>query len=257
MRDVLKELWKNKVLVLICLFVCVGVATIIGYKKSNFYDRISTKDKEKIEKYYAKLNKYEQETEETEENVNLLNDKIKELQNYVNNSILMHLNPDNIYMANVTFYSEASIDEATIIKDKYWNEILSLSINENTYNISIMHFSGEQALECINSIIGNIESNYKISAPTVTCYLKADMSIGDKQKECLLNLKNYVINRNELEISLKNHKTLTSKYKSEAKPKVLTQKDLKPISVIFRYSLFGFVACLLVLISAFTVKHIL
>ena len=257
MRDILKDIWKKKILVIICLFICIVAGVITGYKKTNFYDRISTKDKIKVEKYYEQLNRYEQDIKETEESIKLLNIKIKELQEYIDNSIFMHLNPDKIYVANIKFSSEFLINEADFLKDKYWNDLVNVSSKENIYNISIMQTAEKQAMEDINIIVENIKKEYKISDPIITCYIKADASIVKQQKGHLDNLKSYIKNRTDLENSLKKQKTIASKYKSEAKPKVLSQKDLRPISVILRYALFGFVAGVLGLIALFTIRRIL
>ena len=257
MRDILKDLWKKKILVIICLFICIVAGVITGYKKTNFYDRISTKDKIKVEKYYEQLNKYEQNIKDSEESIKLLNTKIKELQGYIDNSIFMHLNPDKIYVANAQFSSESLITETDYLKDKYWSDLVNISSKGNIYNISIMQSTEKQALEDISIIVENIKKEYRISEPIITCYIKADASIVKQQKGHLDNLKSYIKNRTDLENSLKKQKTIASKYKSEAKPKVLSQKDLRPISVILRYALFGFVAGFLGLISVFTIRRVL
>ena len=256
MRGILKDLWRKKIFVIICLLICAGIGTITGYKKSNFYDRISIKDKAKIDAYYEKLNKYEQDAKDTEESINLLNKKIKELQNYIDNSIFMHLNPDKIYAANVQFSTTFQISKADFLKDKYWNEVISVSDKGGAYTISIMQSTEEQALKVANIIVEDIKSKYKISPPEIVYYIKADVSIVDKQKKNLNNLSDYIKKRTELENSLKKQLMLVSTYKSEEKPKVLSEKDLRPISVIFRYTIFGFVTGIIGLVSIFTIRRI-
>lgn len=256
-RDILKDLWKKKILVLICLLVCVVVGSITGYKKSNFYDRISAKDKVKIDEYYEKLSKYERAVKDTEESIEGLNKKIQELQNYIDNSIFMKLNPDNIYVINVNFSTASLIRASDVLEDKYWNEILSISNNKNAYNISILHYSKEQALVVINKIIKIIESKYIISEPIITHYIKADTSIVKKQKECLNYLNDYIKKRADLENKLKNQVIFTTRFKADAKPKVLSGKELRPISVMFRYILFAFVAGIFGLIAVFSIRRIL
>ena len=257
MRDILKDLWKKKILVLICLLVCVVVGSITGYKKSNFYDRISAKDKVKIDEYYEKLSKYERAVKDTEESIEGLNKKIQELQNYIDNSIFMKLNPDNIYVINVNFSTASLIRASDVLEDKYWNEILSISNNKDACNISILHYSKEQALEIISKIIKKIESKVIISEPIITNYIKTDTNIVKKQKDCLNNLSNYIKRRTDLENGLEKQVTRTIKFKSEAKPKALSGKELRPISVMFRYALFAFVAGVLGLIAVFTIRRIL
>ena len=169
----------------------------------------------------------------------------------------MHLNPDEIYVANVKFSSESLINEADFLKDKYWSDLVNISSKGNICSISIMQLTEKQALEDIGNIVENIKKEYRISDSIITCYIKADASIVKQQKGHLDNLKSYIKNRVDLENSLKKQKTIASKYKSEAKPKVLSQKDLRPISVILRYALFGFVAGVLGLIAVFTIRRIL
>lgn len=257
MRDILKDLWKNKLFVAICLLCCIGVGAFTGYKKSDFYDRISSKDKIKVEKYYDQLEKYEEEIKTTEKSIKLLDEKIASLQNYVDNSILMHLNPDTVYKATSQFTTSDIIIKANILQNKYWDEILSFSNRGDTYIISVMHSTEEQAMDIISAIIDNLKAKYEISTPTIACCIKAETSIIDKQKEITDQLSGFIKNRTDLENSLKKQKAFASKYKSEEKPKVLLKKELRPISVIFRYTLFNFVAGILGLIALFTIKRIL
>jgi len=257
MWDILKDLWKRKVFVVVCLLICTGLGTITGYKKSNFYDRISAKEKVKVEDYFEKTGKYEQNIKDTEEGIRLFDDKIKELQEYIDNSIFMHLNPDKIYVADIKYSSESLINEADFLKDKYWSEVLDISKKDSYYNISMMHSSEEQLLESVNKIAEIIKNNYKISKPIINCYIKADINIANKQKEVLNGLSEYIKKRAELENSLKEQKTFLAKFKLEEKPQVLFTKELRPISIIFRYALFGFVASAIVLISIFTIRRIL
>ena len=156
MRDVLKDLWEKKVIVIICLFVCIGVGINTGYNKVNFYDRISKSDKIRIENYNKTLKKYNQDVKETKESINQLSIKIKELQNYINNSIFMHLNPNAIYVANVHFSSPDTIDEADFLNNEYWSEVLNVSSEGNMYTISIMHYSKEHSLKIINKIVDKL-----------------------------------------------------------------------------------------------------
>ena len=257
MRDILKDFWKMKLLVLICLLACVGVGLITGYKKTNFYNRISAKDKVRIEEYYERLAKYEHDVEDTEKSIEVLNDKIQELQQYIDNSIFMKLNPDNIHVINANFSTTSLIRVPDVSEDKYWNEILNISNNKDIYNINITHFSKEQALLIINRIIKKIESKYIITAPIINCYIKTDTSIVKKQKESLNNLDDYIKKRTELENVLEKQITRITKFRSEAKPKALSGKELRPISVMFRYALFAFVAGVFGLIAVFTIRHIL
>ncbi len=257
MREVLKDIWKKKILVIVCLFACICAGITTGYKKTNFYDRLSAKDKMNIDSYYEQLGKYEQGVNDAENCIKLLTNKIFELKDYIDNSIFMHLNPDIIFVANVQFSTPSSIAEADFLEDKYLSEVLSVSSKKNIFNISVMHVSEEQALFVINDIVKKIEVKNKISTPIITCYTKTDGTIVDKQKECLDNYKGYIKNRIDLISSLRQQNALVSKYKSEKKPKVLSKKELKPISVIFRYSLFGFIAGVLGIISIFTIRRIL
>ena len=257
MRDILKDFWKKKILVLFCLLICIGVGSITGYKKIDFYDRISAKDKVKIDEYYEKLSRYERTVEDTKESIEGLNKKIQELQSYIDNSIFMKLNPDNIYVTDASFSTASLISIPAIWEDKYWNEIISMSHNKYDYKISIMHYSEEQALEIIDKIIKKIESKFIISEPIIIHYIKTDTNIVKKQKDCLNNFNNYIKRRADLENWLMTQVTRTTKFKSEAKPKALSGKELRPISVMFRYVLFAFVAGGFGLIAVFTIRRIL
>lgn len=257
MRDILRELWKKKTLVIMCLFICIVAGVIAGYKKTNFYDRLSKNDKLKVEKYYEKLNKYEQNINDIEESIKLIKEKIIELQNYINNSIYMHLSPDKIYVADVNFTTKSLISEADFLITKDWYDVLRVKNKGDFYNISIMQSTEEQALEIINSIVDNLCSKYVIVNPVITYYIKSDASIVNKQKEVLDNLNGYIKKRTELENSLKNQMAIVAKIKLEEKPIVLSTKELKPASVILRYALFGLIVGVFGLISVFTIRHII
>ena len=257
MRDILKDLWRNKIPVIICIVICIGAGAAAGYKKSDFCNSLSAKDRIKVEKYYEELGKYEKNIKGTEENLKLVNDKIESLQSYIDNSIFMHLNPDRIYTAVVRFSTTFSINESEFVKDRYLSEVLSVAKNGNDYSISIMLPTEERALKAVNAIVERISSEYKISELEFFCHVKTDASIVNRQKECLGNLNSYIKNRIELENSLKKQMSIMDKYKAEKKPAVLSKKDLKPADVIFRYALFGFMAGIIGLISAFTIRRIL
>lgn len=257
MRDVLKDLYKKKIPVIICIIICVAAGTIAGYKKSDFYSRLSAKDKVKIEEYYEELEKHEKNVKDTEENLGLLNDKIRDLQSYIDNSIFMQLNPDEIHVSKIQFSTTFSIGNPVFPEDKYLSEVLSISKKGNIYSISIMQPTKEQAVESAADVIRKLSSEYKISEPEITCYVKTDANIANKQKKYLDNLSSYIKKRIDLENRLKNQKSLMDKYESEKKPAVLSEKNLKPASVMLRYALFGLTTGILSLLSIFTIRRIL
>ena len=167
-RDLLTDLHKKRVIVILFIIVSTLVFAFLGYQKFGVQTALSEEQQEEIDTYNKRLEEYDKAIADASEGVKLSEEQVLSLQEYVDNSIYMKLDSQNIQVVSIQYgivtegnvgniynalayyineggLKEALDDENLSLDIKYWREIIFPSLSGNVMNITIYHYDAEQA----------------------------------------------------------------------------------------------------------------
>lgn len=102
-RNLVEDLWKKKVFVLIFLVLTTAVFAFLGFKSSKTPVSLSEEEKQELADYKERLAAYDSQMEELEKNLADQKAQIEDFQKYVEESIYMKLDPQNFGTATAAF----------------------------------------------------------------------------------------------------------------------------------------------------------
>lgn len=269
LRNLVEDLWKKRKLVGICALACALLFAGIELRLLQNGGRIRTiteEEQQKIDAYNEKIASYDASLKEAEEGLALVTQQVEDLQRYVDGSIYMRIDHQNIQTASVQYGVLAGADSGTNIgnvlnalvlyinegglkealdteyKDlsvENWREIVSPSITANLLNITVIHYDGQQAAQILELIkkrvqeeaakIAAVQGAFTLEEIDTTFYVKADVGVNDRQNTYLNNLKGYKSNAVDWENKLIGQKNGKENFEEKNKPEVL--EGVEPVSV--------------------------
>lgn len=269
LRNLLEDLWKKKRVVGICVLVCALLFAGIELRLIGTGGRIRTiteEEQQEIDEYEEKIASYDASIKEAEEGLALVTQQIDDLQKYVDGSIYMHIDHQNIQTASVQYGVSAEEESGTNIGNvlnalvlyinegglkealdeehkglavEDWREIVVPTITANLLNITVIHHDEQQAVQILELIkervreeapqIAKIQGEFTLEEIDTTFYVKADVGVNDRQNAYLNNLKNYKSNMVDWENKLLSQKNGKTSFEEKNKPEALEAAE--PVSV--------------------------
>jgi len=228
--------------------------------------------KQEIEEYNAKIAEYDSAIEDVRESIIQVDKQIENLQEYIDNSIFMQIDPNNIQTVSVQYGIKTSNNVGNILnsfityindgglkeevsdlddnfKVKYWREIISCYQSGNNLIITTINSDMDQARKVMEIIkervinfvpkVQNVQGDFTLEEMKTSEYVKTDIDRLNTQNNSRNNLKNYMSNRADLDnklISIQSNKT---NYIEKNEPDNLKAADTNTKVLMVVYVLLG------------------
>lgn len=283
-KNLLDDFWKHKIIVSVLVIVFALSFGFRGYRKG-----IQSQNPSVQPVYEEKLKEYDSNIADAKNSLELVEKQINELQAYVDNSIYMKLDGQNLQLASaqyavrssdnvgnvlnsITLYinegglkSDVSAEYADLEPD-YWREIISCSSSGNILNISVMHYDAETAKKILSVVcekiqeqipsIETVQGNFTLEEINTSHYTKSDVNVINNQNNYRNNLKNYINNRidqNNKVISQENSKSsYVEKYET-----TYTTTAVNPVVSAIKFALVGIVFAVVLPSIFFMLRYLL
>lgn len=290
LRNLFKDLKRNKVIVTLLLIAITLAFCTIGYRNTRKALNPSIKEKEEIEEYNSKISNYDEAILNIEESLKLAKNQVEELQNYVDKSIYMQIDSQNIHVvsAQYSILSEGNVEnilasfvyfinEGGIIEDvseeypdleaEYWRDIINCSTNKNVLNLTIYHYETDKAQKILDVIekklfemfpkIQEIQGNFDFQKLNSTSYIKADINVTNTQNNNKNNLKSYSSNVADYDNKLISQKNAKADFIKKNEPEVIIKEKLDTKKEIVKYGILGMISGMVLILGYFMIKYII
>ncbi len=193
-RNLFRGYLKKKWLIIVGLIVFVLIFGFIGLRRA-YPERMDPDLAAEIEEYNEQVATYDEAIAEYEENLETAEAELAAEQEYVQNSLYMQIDPEEVQKASVQYIltipdasstseennlltsdinaMKAYVEEGSFMAElmdrldlegsNYWSELISLSSTGKAVTLSVIHYDMEQAEAILDEMIDLIEA-YK---PTV------------------------------------------------------------------------------------------
>jgi len=242
LRNLLLDLYKRKFIILAFVILCTGGFTYWGKQRAQAPTGLTVAQQQELDTYNAKVAEYDTSIAAAEESLKLAQTQAEEQQAYVDNSIYMQLDPQNIQVASAQFsvlgapntgnvlsslvlyineggLKTALAEEFAGLDVKYWREIITCTTSGNNLNLTIYHFDVAQAKQILDiaeerimaytADVKKVQGEFTLTKIGSSQYVKADPAVTTAQNNHRNTLKNYLSNVTDMSnkvISNKNSK---------------------------------------------------
>ncbi len=271
-NNLICDFWKRRKIILCFMMVCAAFFAFISVKRAETVRDLTQEQIEEIEEYNEKIEEYNKTIADAEESLALVNQQIEELQQYVDQSIYMKLDGQNIHTASVQYgitteanvgnilnalvlyineggLKEALSEEHPDLSVESWREVISPSITANLLNITIIHYDEEQLKQIFQLVktrvkdqtpeIAQVQGNFTMDEIDSSIYVKADVGVTNNQNNHLNNLKGYTSNRVDLENKLISQQNNKKSYIEKNEPEVMEARRINPVLQTLAYTSVG------------------
>ena len=114
-RNVLEDLIKKKVAVGSFIVICAVLFGMLGIVQGGKAVTETEEQKQEIEEYNAKIAEYDSAIEDTQNAIAEADKQIESLQEYIDNSIYMQIDPNNIQTLSVQYGLKTSNNVGNIL----------------------------------------------------------------------------------------------------------------------------------------------
>jgi hypothetical protein len=289
-RDLLTDLHKKRVIVVLFIIISTLVFAFLGYQKVGVQTALSEEQQEEIDAYNKRLEEYDKAIADASEGVKLSEEQVLSLQEYVDNSIYMKLDSQNIQVASIQYgivtegnvgniynalayyineggLKEALDDENLSLDIKYWREIIFPSLSGNVMNITIYHYDAEQAQKVMDILkerllaqipsIAEIHGGFSLQETDAANYVKADVNVANTQNGNLNNLKNYITSRSDYNNRVISQENGKKSYIESSTPEVLEPAAPNGIIIVIKYMIAGILFGIVIPCVYFILSYIL
>lgn len=274
LRNLMADLWRKKIVILCFAIVCAMGFAFFRYKKGNPEVFLSEEEQQELEEYNTKIEEYDTALAEIEESLKLANTQAQEEQRYVDNSVYMKLDSQNIQIAAAQYALETGGNVGNILSSlvfyinegglktalseeygdldvEYWREIITCGTSGNVLNLMVMHYDAEQAVKILEvaeqRLIAHVpevikaQGDFKLNRMDLSNYSKADSGVTTNQNNHLNTLKNYKSNVADFNTKLINTKTNKESFIEKNEPDFLSVSDGgSSKKELIKYALVGF-----------------
>lgn len=271
-RTVISELVEKKIAVALCIVLFATAFFVAGIQQGKKAVAFSEEQQKKIEAYNEKLDNYETVIADTEKCLAESNKQVEEYQTYVDNSIYMNIDPQNIQIATVqygiqtdgnlgnicnsfiSFITDGSMKEGLSekypeLQVEYWREIISSYQSGNTLTVSVVHYDSEKARQILEIVkdrieeysfdVQSLQGEFVLDEMNTSLYIKSDVNLVTTQNSNLTNLKNYISNRSDFINKLSSNKIGKEKFIEENEPETLEVMQAGGIMLAIKYMIVG------------------
>lgn len=290
LKNLVSDFWNKRKCILGFVVVCAVLFAFLGARKAQAVRELTQEQIEEIEEYQEKLEEYDKTIADAQESLDIVNGQIEEQQKYIDQSIYMKLDGQNLYTASVQYgvtteanvgnilnalvlyINEGGLKEA--LSEEYpdlavegWREVISPSITANLLNITIIHYDEEQLKQIFELVktrvkgavpeIEKVQGNFALEEIESSIYVKADVGVTNNQNNNLNNLKNYTNNRVDLENKLISQQNNKKSYLEKNEPEVMEARQVNPVVQTIAYMIVGVLFGIVLPALVFILSYIL
>lgn len=289
-RNVLEDLIKKKVAVGIFIVICAVLFGMLGIVQGGKAVTETEEQKREIEEYNAKIAEYDSAIEDTKNAIAEADKQIESLQEYIDNSIYMQIDPNNIQTVSVQYGLKTSNNVGNILnsfityindgglkeelsdadedlKVKYWRDVVSCYQSSNNLIITVVHSDMDQAKRIMSIIkervmnyvpkVKNLQGDFSLEELKTSEYVKTDTGVVNNQNNNRNNLKNYTTNRADLNNKLIGFQNSKKTYIEKNEPDNLKAADTNTKVLMVAYVLLGILFGAVIAFVLVALKYIL
>lgn len=271
-RTVIKELLEKKKAVALCIVLFASFFFVIGILQGKKTAALSEEQQKEIEAYQKKLDEFDTIIVDIEKSLAEADKQVEELQKYVDDSIYMNIDPQNIQVAVVqygiqteanvgniansiiTFINDGSMKEGLAekypdLQVEYWKDIISSYQSGNTLTITVIHHDVERAKEILKIVKDRIEGyrptvielqgEFSLVEMNTSEYVKSDINIVNSQNGNRNNLKGFISNRADFSSKLISNKTSKENYIEKNEPETMKVTQSGGVMRVIKYMFVG------------------
>jgi len=228
--------------------------------------------KQEIEEYNAKIAEYDSAIEDTQNAIAEADKQIGSLQEYIDNSIYMQIDPNNIQTVSVQYGLKTSNNVGNILnsfityindgglkeelsdadedlKVKYWRDVVNCYQSGNNFFIVVINSDMDQAKRIMSIIkervmnyvpkVKSLQGEFSLEELKTSEYVKTDTGVVNNQNNNRNNLKNYTTNRADLNNKLIGFQNSKKTYIEKNEPDNLKAADTNTKVLMVAYILLG------------------
>lgn len=280
-KKIKKNIWIFSALTALTL----GLFLFYGYEKAVEETQLTEEEQESVRAYEQALLDYDVQIEEVQKSLDEITELTANLQNYVDHSIYMNLDPASVKQVSLSYrigYAEGadaynintslqtypregglkeSIENPEELETAYWDDVLSASINGNILTITFLHYDMEKAQQIVSVIkekyavkvpeIAAVWGGFSLTEINTAAFEKADLGIVNTQNSNRYTLMNYYNTKSDYVSKLNSIKQSKEYYKNNSKPEALKKKEKSFASVVLKWGIIGllvglFIGCVYV-----------
>lgn len=271
-RNVLEDLIKKKVAVGIFIVICAVLFGMLGIVQGGKAVTETEEQKQEIEEYNAKIAEYDSAIEDTQNAIAEADKQIGSLQEYIDNSIYMQIDPNNIQTVSVQYGLKTSNNVGNILnsfityindgglkeelsdadedlKVKYWRDVVNCYQSGNNFFIVVINSDMDQAKRIMSIIkervmnyvpkVKSLQGEFSLEELKTSEYVKTDTGVVNNQNNNRNNLKNYTTNRADLNNKLIGFQNSKKTYIEKNEPDNLKAADTNTKVLMVAYILLG------------------
>lgn len=289
-KNLIEDLRKHVKIVAFCIAVCAAFFAILGYKNAQKVRQLTADQLAEIQEYQERLAEYDAAILDTENGLEMVNSQVQEQQEYVDNSIYMKLDSQNIQVAAAQYgvvtsgnvgnilnsifsyindggLKEAVEEEYGVTDAKYWREIITASNNANVLNLIVYHYDSSEAEKILNIVkekliqkapdIVAVQGDFALVEQGTAYYSKADAAVLNTQNGNLNNLKTYISSRSDYETKLANQKNTKASYEKNYEPDTMEANQPNVLLQTAEYMIVGILFGIAIPLVCFLLQYIL
>lgn len=271
-RNIAQELLAKKKAVAICIAICAALFAVLGIRQGNTAYTLSQEEQEEIAEYQDKIREYDEALADIGKSQEEVEKQVAELQEYVDNSIYMQIDPQNIQVVSaqygiqtggnvgnifnsfITFINDGGLkeslpEESKDLKVEYWREILNSYQSSNVLTITVIHHDLEQAQKIMDIVkqriqehipqVKNVQGDFTLIDMGTSNYTKADVNVVNGQNGHRNNLKNFTSNRADFHTKLVSTQTNKENFIEKNEPDRLEAPTPNKVATIIKYVIVG------------------
>ena len=289
-RNVVEDLLKKRKAVGTFIIICAVVFGALGLRQGGKTTEVTEEQKQQVEEYNMKIAEYDASIEDVKKSIEEADKQIEELQEYVDNSIYMQIDPNNIQVVSsqygvvtgnnignicnalIAYINDGGLKEPLEAADedlqiKYWRDIVGAYQSGNTIVFYVNHHDMDQARRIMTIIkkrvmeyvpsVQKIQGDFSLEEMRTSEYTKADVNIVNTQNNHRNNLKNYTNNRSDLTNKLVSTQNNKESYIEKKQPENIEAASTNTKLVVLEYSILGIVFGVIIAFVCVVLKYIL
>ncbi|MGN0373791.1 MAG: hypothetical protein ACI4F3_13410 [Enterocloster sp.] len=288
-RNLLSDLYRFKKQITIFVILCTAFFAFIGYKNAKPEVFLSEEQQTELEEYNTKISEYDDAVAQIEKSLELARTQAAELQEYVDNSIYMKLDSQNIQVASAQYGVKTESNTGNILASivlyinegglkeelseelghldvKYWRDIISCSTSGNVLNLTILHHDADEVQKILGVAekrimahipeVAKVQGNFTLEKISSSAYVKADSNVTNTQNTHRNNLKNYSSNIADLDNKLVSTKNNKQTYIEKNEP-TFTASPVSPVKNMIKYTIVGIIFGIILPCAWFALRYVL
>ena len=288
LKSIADDMFRRWKIVVALVVVFAAVFGVLGYKKSNIMQNLTPEQQEKVDAYNEMVESYDAQISQLEENIKTTEEQRDNLKNYIDNSIYMKLDGENIQVSALqyavvdtdnawnilcamqTYVNTAGLKEKLV--EKYgnegnsMNEVIWCGITGNSFDVTVSHYDSAKAddirdtiIECMEGYkpeIAAVHGVFSMKLVTKSSYTKTDVGITNTQNGNNETLKNYETNITNCQSSIASNMSAKTAYMEDNKPEVM-EASAPGKKLIIMYAAFGIILGIILPFAAFSIRYVL